>query len=97
MSNKRFSTLRSRLCSQRGESLVESIVAFAVITAILVAFAAFVQLGSNLTRETAQTDANTSSPLNNNAGTATAAIDGQPVGTVTVYSNNGNVYRYQEQ
>lgn len=89
--------LSSRLRSQRGESLVESIVAFAVITAILVAFGAFVQLGSNLTAQTAQTDANTSSPLNNNAGTGTASIDGQPIGTVTVYSNNGNVYRYEVQ
>ena len=37
--------------STRGETLVESIVAFAIIVVIMLAFAAFATLGQNLNRQ----------------------------------------------
>lgn len=90
-----MSKIFAHLRSERGESLVESIVAFAVITAILVAFAAFVTLGSNLSSQTTQLDSNASESINANVGSADVSIDGTSVGTVNVYKNNANVYRYQ--
>lgn len=82
-------TLRER----RGESLVESVVAFLVIAVILIAFAAFVNLGSHLTAETSQLDQQIGSSYQN-AGTATIAIDGTTQGTVTLSKNEADIYRY---
>lgn len=94
-------TFRNILHSQRGESLVETIVAFVVIAIALLAFSAFAIAGSHLTAATTQSDANTGAAMSSEEdGTATitgggldssgASID------VTIHGNNdGEIYSYE--
>lgn len=84
--------------STRGETLVESIVAFAIIVVIMLAFAAFATLGQNLNRQ-AQDTANDAMGAMQDAGiTATVQLDNTTVANVSVKrTQDGSVYSYTAQ
>jgi Tfp pilus assembly protein PilV len=94
-------SLFAQLRSQRGESLVESIVAFAVIAVILIAFAAIMNLGANLTAQTTQLDSDINESMSSTSQTAQYTVtddSGNQVsgGTVAIKGNTGGVYRYDK-
>lgn len=84
--------------STRGETLVESIVAFAIIVVIMLAFAAFATLGQNLNRQ-AQDTVNDAMGAMQDAGiTATVQLDNTTVANVSVKrTQDGSVYSYTAQ
>ena len=84
--------------STRGETLVESIVAFAIIVVIMLAFAAFATLGQNLNRQ-AQDNVNDAMGTMQNTGiTATVQLGDTTVATVDVKrTQDGSVYSYTAQ
>lgn len=84
--------------STRGETLVESIVAFAIIVVIMLAFAAFATLGQNLNRQ-AQDTVNDAMGTMHDAGiTATVQLDNTTVANVSVKrTQDGSVYSYTAQ
>lgn len=84
--------------STRGETLVESIVAFAIIVVITLAFAAFATLGQNLNRQ-AQDNVNGAMGTMQNTGiTATVQLGDTTVATVDVKrTQDGSVYSYTAQ
>ena len=84
--------------STRGETLVESIVAFAIIVVIMLAFAAFATLGQNLNRQ-AQDTVNDAMGTMQDAGiTATVQLDNTTVANVSVKrTQDGSVYSYTAQ
>ncbi len=84
--------------STRGETLVESIVAFAVIVVIMLAFAAFATLGQNLNRQ-AQDNINDAMGTMQNTGiTATVQLGDTTVATVDVKrAQDGSIHSYTAQ
>ena len=84
--------------STRGETLVESIVAFAVIVVIMLAFAAFATLGQNLNRQ-AQDNINDAMGTMQNTGiTATVQLGDTTVATVDVTrAQDGSIHSYTAQ
>lgn len=84
--------------STRGETLVESIVAFAIIVVIMLAFAAFATSGQNLNRQ-AQDNVNDAMGTMQNTGiTATVQLGDTTVATVDVKrTQDGSVYSYTAQ
>ena len=84
--------------SPRGETLVESIVAFAIIVVIMLAFATFATLGQNLNRQ-AQDNVNDAMGTMQNTGiTATVQLGETTVATVDVKrTQDGSVYSYTAQ
>lgn len=90
----------AHLRSERGESLVESIVAIAVIVVILIAFAAVMNLGVNLTGQTTQLDSDITSPMSSTSQTAQYTLtdeSGNQVSSGTIDNiegNAGGIYRY---
>jgi competence protein ComGC len=84
--------------STRGETLVESIVAFAIIVVIMLAFAAFATLGQNLNRQAQDTANAATSAMEDTGITATVQLGDTTVGTVSVRKNeDGSVYSYTAQ
>ena len=81
--------------STRGETLVESIVAFAIIVVIMLAFAT---LGQNLNRQ-AQDNVNDAMGTMQNTGiTATVQLGDTTVATVDVKrTQDGSIYSYTAQ
>lgn len=89
--------IRDILHSRDGESLVEVIVAFVVVTVAIAAFSAFAISGSHLTAATSQSDLDTGSKMASR-GTGTVHIDGNGVNQdapVDIYGNAGDVYSYK--
>ncbi len=84
--------------STRGETLVESIVAFAIIVVIMLAFAAFATLGQNLHRQ-AQDNINDAMGTMQNTGiAATVQLGDTTVATVDVKrTQDGSIYSYTAQ
>ena len=84
--------------STRGETLVESIVAFAIIVVIMLAFSAFATLGQNLNRQ-AQDNVNDAMGTMQNTGiTATVQLGDTTVATVDVKrTQDGSIYSYTAQ
>ena len=84
--------------STRGETLVESIVAFAIIVVIMLAFAAFATLGQNFNRQ-AQDNVNDAMGTMQNTGiTATVQLGDTTVATVDVKrTQDGSIYSYTAQ
>lgn len=98
--HKTWRILRSR----HGESLVETIVAFVVITIALLAFSAFAIAGSHLTAATTQSDSSTGAAMSSEeSGTATitgGGISGSSGASVdvTIHGNNdGEIYSYEKK
>lgn len=79
----------------RGESLVESLVAFLVIALILVGFFALFTTGSNLNRAATSSDAAVNEQMQKTGSTVTVTIDGTSYGDVDLYSN-GTLYAYRD-
>lgn len=92
-------TLFNRIIhSTRGETLVESIMAFAIIVVIMLAFAAFATLGQNLNRQ-AQDNVNDAMGTMQDTGiTATVQLGDTTVANVDVKrTQDGSVYSYIAQ
>ena len=84
--------------STRGETLVESIVAFAIIVVIMLAFAAFATLGQNLNRQ-AQDNVNDAMGTMQDTGiTATVQLGDTTVASVDVkHTQDGSICSYTAQ
>lgn len=90
----RTARVRAVRISERGETLVESLVAFLVIALILVGFFALFTTGSNLNRAATRSDAAVNEPMKANS-TVTVTIDGTAYDNVTLYGN-GTLYAYRD-
>lgn len=86
--------VRAVCASRRGETLVESLVAFLVIALILVGFFALFTTGSNLNRAATRSDAAVNEPMEKTSS-VTVTIDGTAYDDVDLYSN-GTLYAYRD-
>lgn len=85
------------LRGRSGESLVEAIVAFVVVTVALLAFSTFAISGSHLTAATTQSDDANGSKITQDLGGGDVKLGGTTIDRVTITGNDGQIYSYKKK